>query len=400
MSWREELQPAEFRGALFFVDGHEAALGRRVQVHEYPQRDKPYAEDLGRKSRKFTVEAFVLGAGYMGNRDTLLRAVERAGAGQLIHPYFGSMQAACVGCTVRESSAEGGVARFTLEFVEAGEAVFPLSAVSTSYAVLAAADAASQAVQDSCAARHKVAGRPQFVAAASERILGNALATMRAAVGGVKAAGAAVAALNRDIDEVQRDLITLLYEPAEAAQALARNMRQLVRTVTTDPMEQLGLARSFWRFGSLLPPVLANTGSRRAQQINQAELLQLVRVCSLAEGARAASLVAFASFQDAVQARDEMAQALDDVLMAEPDDGTYTAVRALRAAMVQDMAARGANLARLVQWVPTTTMPSLAVAQAVYADALREPELVERNRIRHPLFVPATVPLEVLSNGV
>lgn len=400
MGWREALQPAAFRGASFFVDGHEAGLGRRVQLHEYPQRDKPYAEDLGRKSRTFSVDAYVLGTDYMGRRDALLREVERSGAGQLIHPYFGSLQATCVSCKLRESTAEGGVARFALEFVEAGDAEFPRAAVSTAAAVFAAADGASGAVQSSFAARHKVAGRPQFVAAASAGIFGQALAGMKAAVGQVRTVGAQVAALNRDIDDVQRDLITLLYEPAQAAQALARNMRQLVRNVTTAPRDALNLARVFYRFGSLLPAVQANTGSRRVQATNQAELLQLVRVVAVAEGARAASALDFESFEDAVLARDEMADALLEVMMAGPDDATYTAARALRAAVVQDIAARGADLARLVRWVPTTTMPALVAAQMLYADAQREPELLLRNRVRHPLFVPGAVALEVLSDGV
>ena len=54
---------------------------------------------------------------------------------------------------------------------------------------------------------------------------------------------------------------------------------------------------------------------------------------------------------------------------------------------------------RQVAWVPQATAPALALAQQLYADALREPELVLRNRVRHPLFVPGAVPLEVLADG-
>ena len=48
----EQLQKASFRGVPFEVTSASLTAGRRTVVHEYPQRDKPYVEDLGRASRK------------------------------------------------------------------------------------------------------------------------------------------------------------------------------------------------------------------------------------------------------------------------------------------------------------------------------------------------------------
>ena len=46
----ENLRPASFRGVAFEVESHSESGGRRVELHEYPLRDTPYAEDLGKKS--------------------------------------------------------------------------------------------------------------------------------------------------------------------------------------------------------------------------------------------------------------------------------------------------------------------------------------------------------------
>ena len=48
----EDLRPASFRGVSFQVDVASLSAGRRVQVHEYPQRDQPWVEDLGRATRQ------------------------------------------------------------------------------------------------------------------------------------------------------------------------------------------------------------------------------------------------------------------------------------------------------------------------------------------------------------
>lgn len=40
--WREKLLEASFRGVPFKVEEESAGTGRRVETHEYPNRDKPY----------------------------------------------------------------------------------------------------------------------------------------------------------------------------------------------------------------------------------------------------------------------------------------------------------------------------------------------------------------------
>jgi prophage DNA circulation protein len=72
MTWRTRMQPASFRGAGFLVEGHDGEVGRRLAVHEYPERDLPYAEDLGRKARVFKITGLVIGPDYMAQRDALL----------------------------------------------------------------------------------------------------------------------------------------------------------------------------------------------------------------------------------------------------------------------------------------------------------------------------------------
>ena len=63
LSWRERLQPASFHGVPFEVRGHDLSTGRRGLLYQYPQRDRLYFEDLGRKAREIVVEAFVIGDG-------------------------------------------------------------------------------------------------------------------------------------------------------------------------------------------------------------------------------------------------------------------------------------------------------------------------------------------------
>lgn len=90
------LRPASFRGVPFDAfEEHSEAGGRRLVRHEFPLRDTPYAEDMGRKAGQWQVEAFVLRnrwADYEAARNRLRDALNEAGPGTLIHHSAGKYQ--------------------------------------------------------------------------------------------------------------------------------------------------------------------------------------------------------------------------------------------------------------------------------------------------------------------
>ena len=152
MAWIDDIEDASFRGVPFFVDKPTAKGGRRVANHQYAKRDKPYAEDMGRKQRRYTLDAYTLGDGAMDDRDALIEAMETAGAGTLVHPTFGSVQVQPEDWTVAEDLI-GAMRRcsFVLAFVEAGDIAAPTVTADTSAQAGTAADGATNANQDSFA---------------------------------------------------------------------------------------------------------------------------------------------------------------------------------------------------------------------------------------------------------
>lgn len=86
--WKAKLRPASFRGIQFFVETSNYGSGRRGVTHEFPGRDVPYREDLGRKVRTYKTDAYLVGTTYTTTRDQLISALEQYGSGKLIHPYY------------------------------------------------------------------------------------------------------------------------------------------------------------------------------------------------------------------------------------------------------------------------------------------------------------------------
>ena len=178
MAWQEQLQKASFRGVEFQVEGDDAAFGRRVQLHEYPQRDKPYVEDMGRKAREVSLTAFLVGPDYMAARDKLLAAVEQAGPGELVHPWYGRITVSIKddGCRVTHSRDDGGVCRIRLTFIESGEKAFPAAGTASGAKTLLAADALEVVSVEQFANGFSLDGLPAWASAdaltAAEGLLG------------------------------------------------------------------------------------------------------------------------------------------------------------------------------------------------------------------------------------
>lgn len=147
--WRTLLVPAFFRMAPFHVDANSRQSGRRVVLHEFPKRDTPYAEDMGRKARSFPVTGYVIGPDYQIWRELLVLALEAEGPGLLVLPTLLQRDTIMVqprDYTVRETRQAGGMAEFEMNFVESGNNILSTLIDSVSQVVGAAGDAVNNII--------------------------------------------------------------------------------------------------------------------------------------------------------------------------------------------------------------------------------------------------------------
>jgi prophage DNA circulation protein len=375
-----ELRDASFRGAPFEVDTRELAGGRRLVRHEYPLRDTPYAEDLGRKAGEWPVEAFIIEGrkyGYAQARDALIKALNDKGPGTLIHPSLGELTVAVESFRLRESSREGGYCTFSINFVEAGQAENPGAARNTAQAGAARAAAARSAALDCFLTRY--AALPQW--------LNHTLAALENGV----ALACECLALPRSLIETGYALVSgLLLEPAALAPALgdlfpADELAGGSRHYDFAPLSAM-FARAYDPY-FIAPDPFVSPGPLLAAQVATQAVIA---------AAEAAVQSDFFTADDAVAIRGEILSGIDLALDHAPDD-LFGALSDLRLAVAVDMTTRGAQLPRIVYTELPSTQPALVAAYTIYGDAGREAELVMRNRVRHPGRVPGGVPLEVLS---
>lgn len=150
MSYQDELQFAEFRGVPFHVSAADTMVGRRTVVHEFPMRELPFPEDMGKKASEFVVEGFLIGDDYLQQKDDLILALIAPGPGTLVHPSLGTLQVSLAQPgKLRESFIDRrGMVTFSLTFVESDDVAQPSFTVDSQQAVEDAADDAYAPVED------------------------------------------------------------------------------------------------------------------------------------------------------------------------------------------------------------------------------------------------------------
>jgi hypothetical protein len=174
--WRQRLRMARYKGAPFHVDQQGRSSGRRLVVHEYPKRDVPFAEDMGRHALRYQMTGYLIQApaqalgppstdgpvmvsNYDEARDLLEEMLLSGGPGPLDDPYNPRLQLsgyngtrplfACERYTIVETRDKGGFCVVEMLFVESGIAGNTTPAQDTVGAVDDAADKATEAAADS-----------------------------------------------------------------------------------------------------------------------------------------------------------------------------------------------------------------------------------------------------------
>lgn len=395
-AWRSAYRQGSFRGASFSTEESEVQGGRRVATHEYPQRDEPFAEDLGRKARRFRLDCFVAGPEYRTARDRLLDALEAPGPGELIHPFRGPMSVAVDDFSYRESAIGGGVCAFSISFVEAGQPVSAPISIDTGAAIAQLLARTPAIAAENFDRRFSVAGTQSLVEEASAEIVAGTARVALASAAALGGAGPMLHAFEAGLVLLPGAAATLARQPALLARSVL-GMIDALGAMGTVARSRIAVLLRVLDHAEGLPPVVGATTARQRQRSNQAALVALVRTGVSAALVRAAGDVRFASYDEAAAMRDQLADRLDDVatsLADQHDDIGAAQVVELRQALIRDVTARGGQLSRVRRITSPSTRPALALAQSVEAGGdgiaavlARAADIIARNRVAHPLFV-------------
>ncbi|WP_095188875.1 DNA circularization protein [Pseudomonas sp. Irchel 3E19] len=406
MNWRDRLLPASFRGVGFWIDQAKTPVGRKGQLHEYPQRDLPYFEDLGQQAKTHDLTAFIIGADCLEQRDKLLKALE-AGSGELVHPWLGRLQVKVGECDMTHTRQDGGLVTFALKFYPDKPLPFPTANVSTQKVLLAKADT----------------------------LLGSAVARFEQAMTLIKAARIGIANLRNSLTgvyEVIKEQLKPLIEQYRQITELVKAVKELPKEVAAEFKGLLGDIKELKEFAKEgyrgviadvsqqleairkadAPKITTGKDTNAAAQA-MADLVQdtlLVKVAQwVASMPIATPAVKLSSTPSVAQQADQPVTrqevpvtdemkalqkaigAAIDPMLDKADPKHHQAINDVKEALIAHLKAVASSGVRQVSKSFQESLPALVVAYKQFADATRVTQVTQSNAMNHPGFSPNDV---------
>jgi prophage DNA circulation protein len=439
MSWRDNLQSATFRGVPFKVETATTGVGRRTEMHVYPlyrsgrgtkSQDHVWAQDLGAEPDSFSLTGYVIQTidnefDYFEERDRLMRAFKTQGPGKLVHPFFKDVLEVSVDGKVdfaESITGEGGIARFTVNFVQFHIPIF--GQLDKDY-IQVIDDAVTDLEESSIDFLAETMSTIVFVGSLLQSVRGS-LDKIQSVVNGTLGLIASVTSeVTGTLAAISTTADTLLSSPQDLSLALRSASNKILDLVgiTGDVIEG-GIAgpvsgrirgNRYVLDGNEIPDWLginlsknlaiqsnfdyAELGNVPAAQVDNQKVVALtVQSMLLGVASRVCIRTVFSSYTEMealVMALTEAFDALLDRIGAlqgiVETALLYQAVSNARALFVESMFIKNTGVAKEIIFdVPPGIISTLELAYAQYNDIEREEEIFERNRetIKHPGFLP------------
>lgn len=401
------LREASYEGIRFDVDSATLSFGRRTVTHEFPQRDTSYVEDLGKATRQFSIQGFIVGDDFIDRSKRLIDKIEsqvgtdrRANHGKLVHPWLGSLEVTPIDNPSITYDRAKRFCTFTLTFLEAGN---ESTKKTTSWA--------NQLLSKADALYAKIFGdwTPDKIAGIVDDVTSqiNSCAAVLSSC-----QFAQMFNLGNDILEMGHDIATSLYNKKEQARSSllgALGLSQYAQSTTDWKLASIKCTDAITL--PVLKPVnvASSTGTSKKlsdkERINEAvdEIKKNFRFVLIANAMGAISMIdedndvdtdsnskKTLSDEQILKIRNNLLDAIDaEMLIQGTDDNqdyldlvdSYVAVyKFLTEKLNGDF---GIETVTLKQ-----SEPSFVLAYDKYGDSTRADEIAERNDVINPLFMP------------
>ena len=405
-----KLRDASFRGVPFYVSSIKKSFQRRKVVHEYPQKDDHYVEDLGKGVTKYEVTAFLVGDNCVEKAKRLEKALLTEGPGTFVNPWEGNLNV-----TVFETSSidyDNSVHRYCsiqISFIDAGQLTNPESSQDKKTYARKIAEALG------------LSSVSNFIVAYKENPY---YQLYQSALNGT---------ILEELGIISNSELAQIFEITDEILELGANATYLLgagpETFADKVLGALGLARfstiqTRWSgVVDQLSNIVSNEklNSATSAKVNEPTILSDIEDASITNQAVVEGLIRGVLISQAIGASTLIGSSVDtEINESEPSDGAVSVSidellstrdnlltvidRELENPLISDemflnlldarcatfalFTEKAEGLSRLIYVDLPINEPAVVVAYDYYDDSAREAEIVKRNKVIHSGFCP------------
>lgn len=406
MAWREDQREfAQLDGKDFPYEEVSDSGGADGVIHDIATSGRPVYEAIGKGADIFNVSALFVGEEYLSDMDDLIEILDKPQTHQFVHPYRGRFKVALDGkYTIVNRRNESGMCRLNFRLVATEDQLFPLIR-DPSFDVVDQVGLMNLALIDSY-------GRRFNLGTFAKQIIGTiglATAAMRNVEGKIQAAMNIAESFGGAVTGFTDQATALLRKPGDMVTSMTSTAIGIIGTIATsaDDLPSRN-TRAFTTLTQSMREIFSqerpedptlNTPEGALEQENSIQWWIANRISFLGAASQTVTDMVFTSSDEVNLFRSEFLQFFDEIA-EDPslDDQMYSEIRQLKAALVAYLQGVAQELPELTTFRTTQPLPALVINYAIYGNNDRNLELVDRNDVTHPMFVPPRN-LEILSNG-
>lgn len=406
-AWQiKQLPIGTFRGVPFHYESHENVGGRNFVGHEFPDKNFGAAEDLGKKTPDYRINAYVIGSAYFTLRDALRSALDEGDSGILFHPYLGLLEVQPGGYKLSETVKEGGMARFEMEFIDAPEPSSPFAIINGITDFFTKAARLTLAIQSSFTIAAAYSGLPAFAIQTSIDLISTLIEAVNDSISKVKTNAELTAKLRTKLAYLAAEVNDLLADPEVMAYTVNDIYTDMGGVLEEPPVitsidvgdenDGVSVYKNLQTFGdtSAIDP---STLIKQQEKKNADALKQLINLLAIVKTCEELVGKTFKTLNEALESRRQAVDLIDLHLdSTNLDDQLYQDLSDFKGSFVSVLPnpLQKLSSSKVIELPESTS--ALVLSYELYGSSAQEQEIIDRNQIANPLFLPDQV--EVIAN--
>jgi prophage DNA circulation protein len=397
MGWRDDQKEfGKLDGKKFIYENVNDSGGADGVIHRIATSGRPVYEGISEGEESFDIVARFIGEDYLVDMDDFIEILRKPKTHKFEHPYRGTFrQVALDGAySLSNSRSNGGMCEFRFKLVVTEDQAFPLIR-DASFDLLNQVGLVNLALIASYKRRFKVG---TFV----KQIIGTiglATAAMRVVEGKIQAAMNLTEAFGSAVTGFADQASALLRKPGDMVTSMTSTAIGIIAGITSSvddlPSRNKRAQNTFtqamkeiFRQERPTAPRLATPQSLLEQE-NSIQWWLANRISFLSGAASAVTDMTFGSTDEVNLFKSEFLGFFDDITIdPDLDDQMYSEVRQLKANVVEYLAGVAQDLPQLTTYTTYKALPALVVGYQIYGNNDHNLEIVDRNNVVDPMFVP------------
>ena len=311
----KDMHVASFRRVRFLVSSETVMRGKKTVMHEYPNSDQRYVEELGKLPPTFSLTAIVHGDDAITQRFRLENALEQRGLGTLVHPIYGELKVAVLNFSVSSNQTSVGQFVFDIQFAQSRENISPSPGTPTNQSITNLAQDAKDKANDQLVSLYKAPTTPSVFDSVVSTVEGVASQVREKVQGIVEKTSAGAAGFDRVYRSITRNISYVV----SSAQTLRDNLTLLYDTALDVPVLVDQLAAAWddlvdYPFTVATSPI---TSIQEQRDQNNTSIIEHMRLTALANSYESKSYASYTTDTELFAAIERLNNVYNDFFTAQ-----------------------------------------------------------------------------------